>query len=431
MLGAARWTVVSALVAGWLLLPSTAQAINPQVRDGGKFFKPDTVKKADEQIKHIEERYKKDVVVETFGEIPEDVYKQFDYKADRVAFYRAWRNDMAKRAGVNGLIVLIVKDQYNGGKTHIETAVGGETLKKAFSPADEEKLSDILAKNFATDPDGRLLDALQFIDKQMAAHFKTAGPANNPGVVAQQPAPRDSGEGSTTRHHDNTGPNILGWICVGLFVIVVVWLIIGLIRAFTRPAVPYGGGPGYGGPGYVGGGYGGGGGFFSGLMGGLFGAVAGNWLYHNVFGGGGGYNRGGGWDQPAYGGEPRGQGAIGGQPAPDDYGQSDQGQGFAGTGRDVDDGGGGGGDAGGGGGGDWSGGDYGGGGDTGGGGGGDWGGGGGGDAGGGGGGGDWGGGGGGGGGDWGGGGGGGGDWGGGGGGGGDWGGGGGGGGGDW
>ena len=61
MLGAARWTVVSALLAGWLLLPSTAFAIVPQVHDHGKFFKAETVKEAS-QLKGAIARARKAVV---------------------------------------------------------------------------------------------------------------------------------------------------------------------------------------------------------------------------------------------------------------------------------------------------------------------------------------------------------------------------------
>ena len=67
-----------------------------------------------------------------------------------------------------------------------------------------------------------------------------------------------------------------GWICLGLCVLLGVWLVIGIIRAFTGGG---GGGGGYGGGG------GGGGGFGSSLMGGLFGAMAGMWLYNSMFGG--------------------------------------------------------------------------------------------------------------------------------------------------
>ena len=145
MLGAARWTLVSTLVAASLILPGTASAIVPQVHDYGKFFKPETVAKADAQIKMIAERYKKDVVVETFEKIPDDVKSKFNYDRDtpdvRDRFFRAWRDDLANRAGVNGIVVLISRDQYHdkGTSIRITVAAGGETLKRDFTAHDTEK----------------------------------------------------------------------------------------------------------------------------------------------------------------------------------------------------------------------------------------------------------------------------------------------------
>lgn len=112
------------------------------------------------------------------------------------------------------------------------------------------------------------------------------------------------------------------------------------------------GGPGMGGPGMgYGGGGGGGGGFFSSLLGGIGGAMAGNWMYDQF--------RGRGHDAGYGAGDV---GSTGVDPAPQE--NADWGGGFGG---DWGGGGGGGGDWGGGGGGDW-----GGGGGDGGGGGGDW-----------------------------------------------------------
>src|SRR5262249_18407975 len=122
--------------------------------------------------------------------------------------------------------------------------------------------------------------------------------------------------------------NWLALVCPLLIVIGVVWLVIGLVRAFTgmgrggAPGAPGQGavGPGYGAPGYGGGG--GGGGFFSGLMGGLFGAVAGNWIYHSFFGGGGSFAHGA-------------SSGYGGSSGVDDTLRSDEGRDFAGTGGDY------------------------------------------------------------------------------------------------
>src|SRR5262249_15497044 len=107
------------------------------------------------------------------------------------------------------------------------------------------------------------------------------------------------------------------WIVV---VLVGVWVVIGIVRGFSRrsqgpypqqgrPMQSMGGGgaqysPQYGGappaPTPMGGG---GGGFVSSLLGGMFGAAAGNWIYDSFTGRG---SHGGGWGAPpAHGGEPR------------------------------------------------------------------------------------------------------------------------------
>ncbi len=148
-----------------------------------------------------------------------------------------------------------------------------------------------------------------------------------------------------------------------------------LTRLFSRANQPGGygasgrpgpmGGPGYGAGGYGAPGYGGRGGFWQGMLGGLGGAIAGNWLYGQFSGrhhqpdhdyGGTGYTGAEG------GALPPDTGADWGGTGGADWGGGD----VADTGGDW--GGGGGGDWGGGGGGDWGGG----GGDWGGGGGGDW-----------------------------------------------------------
>ena len=79
--------------------------------------------------------------------------------------------------------------------------------------------------------------------------------------------------------------DLSGWICLAVGLIFLVWLSMAVFRPFFREGSMPGGGPG-------GGGYGpvrGGGGFFSSLLGSLFGAAAGNWMYDSFFRGG---NRG-------------------------------------------------------------------------------------------------------------------------------------------
>src|SRR4051794_19917536 len=112
MLGAARWTVVAALLTGCLLLPAAVYAIVPEVRDQGKFFDAATIKKANEILIKIQERYKKDVVVETFASIPDEVLKKHAYdEKNRKAFFAKWAADVATSGKINGVLILICKDQ--------------------------------------------------------------------------------------------------------------------------------------------------------------------------------------------------------------------------------------------------------------------------------------------------------------------------------
>src|SRR2546430_858559 len=63
-----RTAAVQAAV--WALLAGAALAVAPEVRDQGKFFSPEALKKADEQIREIYRKYGQDVLVETFNTVP-------------------------------------------------------------------------------------------------------------------------------------------------------------------------------------------------------------------------------------------------------------------------------------------------------------------------------------------------------------------------
>jgi uncharacterized membrane protein YgcG len=336
---AARWVLVPALVAGWLTAAGPARAITPQVKDDASFFSPAAVKKADEVIREIKQRFNKDLVVETFKTVPAnkvDQVKEMDQQA-RNRFFADWVAARARELDIDGVYVLICKQP-----SHIQVGVGPETRKRDFTLANRDELArSLLSKFKAKEFDDGLLQGVQYVRDTIAANRKVEGRRQQ----AHAPPPAGGHEGGR-----GGGFNWAGLICPGLVILAVIWLVFGLIRAFSG----MGARGGYGGGGYgPGGGYGGGGGggFMSGLMGGLFGAMAGNWLYNSFLGG---HSQGGGWgDSSAYGAD---------QGAGPTYG-SDEGRDFSSTGGDFGDGG----DAGGGGG------DFGGGGGDFGGGGGDWG----------------------------------------------------------
>ena len=351
------WTKMSVLLVATLaiLLPgSPALASARGIKDNANFFTADGEQKANAVIDDIFKKHsKKEVLIEAFPDVPPgSTYPQFVQQRFR-------------EARVDGVYIMIVSKG-----AHVSVRADSVT-NKLFTDDVCAKLAQRLAENMkaAGKPpfDAPLLDAVQSIadtftrsENQGAAVQRSSPGSYTPPVVTNSGSRSSGGMGGGFLSH------IWGWVCLGIGV----WIVIALVRSVIAHRSGGfggggygGGGPGYGGggPGYggYGGGYGGGGGgggFGSSLLGGLFGAAAGSWLYDRFSHGGG----------SAYGAPPADSGYGGGGYAgggaapstPDWAGPGDSGTG-GGSGGDASFGGGG--DAGGGG-------DFGGGGDAGGGG---------------------------------------------------------------
>jgi hypothetical protein len=327
------WAVITAVVAWLVAVGPAAAALVPEVRDEANLFKPETIKKANEEIKEIHHRYHRDLLVETFKTVPagKEQEAKSDDRATRERFFAEWALKRARDQEVNGVYLLICKEP-----GHVELLVGNETRQKAFTNRNRDKLKEILVGRFKDHQfDKGLLEGIDYVRLTLQENLGTAaGPPAPP--IQHSPTPRT---------HLAAAPSVsplLGWLCIGVVVLLVVWLVVGLIRSFTGGGG--GGGYGYGPGGGMGGGGGGGGGFLTGLIGGMFGAAAGSWMYDRFFRGDGGHPGGWGGSQ-AYGSDI---GRDAGTAEDTDY---------SGTGGDFGpDDGGGGGDFGGGGGGDFGGG---------------------------------------------------------------------------
>lgn len=298
-------------------------AANEYVSDNGKFFGDNAVRKATEIIGDIRKRWHKEVIVETFARKPDDEPSVED-----------WAKRRARERRVDGVYILVCREPHV-----LQVDVGVETRKKAFSFGDGDKLFDLMRDDFKKKRfDDGLVSGVEFIRDTMKKNLGS-GAATTPAPPA--PNSNNTHRGGTTMNPGG-GFSWLSLLCPALVIIGVIWLVIGLIRAFTARSYgpgPGGAGPGYGAPGYGGGGGGGGGGFMTGLLGGMFGAMAGSWLYNNMFGGSHGSSFG---SSTAYGNTPTA--GDGGGTLP-----SDEGRDFAGTGGSYgdDSGGGAGGDYGG------------------------------------------------------------------------------------
>lgn len=267
------------LAGGWLApaAPAAETAGRLRVEDKAGAFTPEGVKKAEEAFESTSFQSPTHFTVVTVGEVPAARKKDFDRVAkdpeQRGRFFESWARELADVHPDKGVFVLMFVDE----KRYIVRAVTDKAsdVHRTFTDADARALVDRLsegckralgkpADQAKAERDTALLDATNYVVAQLK---DTSVPA--------------AGETARTSSSDSNGKkgggtNIMGYVCIGLAVLLGIWLVVALIRAFT------GGG---GGGGYGGGGYGGGGGFFPSLMGGLFGAAAGMYLYNSFMGG--------------------------------------------------------------------------------------------------------------------------------------------------
>lgn len=242
-------TTVLALMLG----TSAGRAGLGGIQDGGAFFSEHAKAEASRIIGDVERTLKKDIVIETFAEIPDAVKSGADL-ADKAAASRLfvqWAEKQAKQQGVSGVYILLVKQP-----PHLQAVVGIQTLKQSFTAADRDTLaSTMLTKLRAKQNDAALLDGVSFVSSTMRAH------------AAGHAAPVHRSDAGTAASGSSTG-----WILPVVIGLLVVWVIFGLIRSLSRTGgagMPQGAG---------------GGGFFSSLIGGMFGAAAGMWMYDQFFG---------------------------------------------------------------------------------------------------------------------------------------------------
>jgi uncharacterized protein len=300
------WTTCLFLLSATLMLAPSAFAANRGIHDNGNFFSDDGEQKGNAIIDQIFKQHRgKEVLVETFDAVPEGAnYEQFVMEHFR-------------DARLNGVYIVIVR---KGAHVSVRADnVTGKLFTNSARTAVAQRLANKM-KESKPPYDAALIEALQLVsDTFQGAETKSGGTVtpsrSSPG--AYPPPTVNRTQKSPSRSWLPSG--MTGWICLA----VGVWIIFSLIRSVMGRrgggSGGGGGGAGYGGmgggPGYGGGygrGYGGGygGGWGSSLLGGLFGAAAGNWIYDR-------FARGGG---SSYGASPPDSGSYsGGAPSTPDW----------------------------------------------------------------------------------------------------------------
>lgn len=168
--------------------PRAAHAGEHQVRDDEGFFRPGFVKLADEVLDDIHARTGKDLMVETFPTIPDEM-KESARQQDKQGFYDHWVISEARAHNVNGVFVLITKDP-----PHIQVGVGKETREKAFTFKDRDELVEKLTETFREHQfDRGLMDAVNFVRQRMAGNLGIALPREAATTQpASAPSPADT-----------------------------------------------------------------------------------------------------------------------------------------------------------------------------------------------------------------------------------------------
>src|SRR5262249_5543130 len=161
----------------------------------------------------LHKKYKKDLAIETFAEIPAKLKK--DYNPDeRAKFFDKWARERAGELQVDGVYILICKSP-----SYLEVEVGNKTEKAGFSQAERKELRDKLLKHFKDkEYDKGLAEATNYVGDRYAAHFK--------GKEQTGAAPHSSGGGAPAPTHKGGGlvDNWMGLICVGVLLLLGVWV---------------------------------------------------------------------------------------------------------------------------------------------------------------------------------------------------------------
>ena len=347
----ALWSVVSAAVG--LAAPGSAAASEKgvlAVKDNGAVFSTDGVRKAEQAFEAVTFQAPTKLAVVTFAKVPEGKRAAFDEAKSGDAknrFFREWAEEVARSSGKPDVLVFISMEG-----SHVRAIDDRRTeIKRGFDDADLRTLREKFVAGFK--PSAEDKDAAAKIERHDAALLASVN------FVAEQlkdttlPANGKRANGAANNAAETKGSNIMSYVCIGIVALLGIWLVFGLVRMMMGGSG--GGGGGYGGGGMGGGGMGGGGGRMTGLLGGMLGAVAGNYLYNSFMGGnhssdsmgsnGGGYGDSGttgdtGAGDYSGGGDSGGGDFSGGDSGGSDFGGGDSGGGGSDFGGGGDSGGG-------------------------------------------------------------------------------------------
>ena len=153
------------LAAGCLALTAATSSVAPEIKDQGKFFSDEAIKKANEAIRHLALKYDRDVLIETYPTPPADQldkFKELDAK-ERQTFFNKWALERAQFRVVRGLYILLCKEPH---AIYIKVSPNS---RKVFTDEFCDQLRLEMGKEFRKDRfDEGLTAGLHFIEERLA-----------------------------------------------------------------------------------------------------------------------------------------------------------------------------------------------------------------------------------------------------------------------
>jgi uncharacterized membrane protein YgcG len=149
-----------------LIFAGRTIAVAPEIKDSGKFFSAEAVKKANKEIRELAKKHDRDLLIETFTTIPGEQAERVKNMSpeERAKFFRNWATDRAETAVVHGVYILVCREP-----AFLEIIVTAKG-RQAFDSQSFQKLRTLLLAAFREKRyDEGLQNAVEFVRDRFAA----------------------------------------------------------------------------------------------------------------------------------------------------------------------------------------------------------------------------------------------------------------------
>jgi S1-C subfamily serine protease len=135
------------------------------IKDEGKFFSPEVVKKVNDDLRELTKKYHRDFAIETYATVPEGQAEKVKAmsKEERATYFRKWARERMREQQVDGIFLLICKEP-----SHLTVEVPAR-LESTFDEKAVKELADGLLTNFREKKyDEGLTEAVKFVTEKLA-----------------------------------------------------------------------------------------------------------------------------------------------------------------------------------------------------------------------------------------------------------------------